>query len=83
MNIKNTLNQGINILKANKIQNPHLDSEMLLSESINKEPSLTSNNAPLLNLPDDGTQDDSKITNSVNINLLFWIFIWNTPISYS
>ena len=37
MNIKNTLNQGINILKANKIQNPHLDSEMLLSESINKD----------------------------------------------
>jgi release factor glutamine methyltransferase len=37
MNIENTLNQGINILKANKIQNPHLDSEILLSESINKD----------------------------------------------
>jgi len=36
MNIENTLNQGISILKANKIPNPHLDSETLLSESINK-----------------------------------------------
>jgi len=37
MNIENTLNQGISILKANKILNPHLDSEILLSESINKD----------------------------------------------
>ena len=37
MNIENTLNQGINILKANKIINPHLDSEILLSESINRD----------------------------------------------
>jgi len=37
MNIENTLNQGISILKANKISNPHLDSEILLSESINKD----------------------------------------------
>jgi len=37
MNIENTLNQGISILKANNIPNPHLDSEILLSESINKD----------------------------------------------
>ena len=37
MNIENTLNQGISILKANNIRNPHLDSEILLSESINKD----------------------------------------------
>ena len=37
MNIENTLNQGINILKTNKILNPYLDSEILLSESINKD----------------------------------------------
>jgi len=37
MNIENTLNQGINILKANNIPNPHLDSKILLCESINKE----------------------------------------------
>ena len=37
MNIENTLNQGINILKANNIPNPHLDSEILLCESINKD----------------------------------------------
>ena len=37
MNIENTLNQGINILKANNIPNPNLDSEILLSESINKD----------------------------------------------
>ena len=37
MNIENTLNLGINILKANKIPNPHLDSEILLSESINRD----------------------------------------------
>jgi release factor glutamine methyltransferase len=37
MNIENTLNQGINILKANNIPNPYLDSEILLSESINKD----------------------------------------------
>jgi len=37
MNIENTLNQGIKILKANNISNPYLDSEILLSESINKD----------------------------------------------
>ena len=37
MNIENALNQGINILKENKIPNPYLDSEILLSESINKD----------------------------------------------
>jgi release factor glutamine methyltransferase len=36
MNIENTLDQGINILKVNKIPNPYLDSEILLSKSINK-----------------------------------------------
>ena len=37
MNIEKTLNRGINILKANKIPNPHLDCEILLSKSINKD----------------------------------------------
>ena len=37
MNIENTLNQGTNILKTNNIPNPYLDSEILLSESINKD----------------------------------------------
>ena len=37
MNIENTLKQGMNILKANKILNPYLDSEILLSKSINKD----------------------------------------------
>ena len=37
INIENTLNEGIDILKANKIQNPYLDSKILLSESINKD----------------------------------------------
>jgi len=37
MNIENTLKKGINILKANKILNPYLDSEILLSKSINKD----------------------------------------------
>ena len=37
MNIENTLNQGVTILKANNIKNPHLDSEILLAESINKD----------------------------------------------
>jgi len=36
MNIERTLNLGISILKANKVPNPHLDSEILLSESINR-----------------------------------------------
>ena len=36
MNIENILNKGANILKANKIPNPFLDSEILLSESINR-----------------------------------------------
>ena len=36
MNIKNILNQGKHILKINKIPNPQLDSELLLSEAINK-----------------------------------------------
>ena len=37
MNIENTLNQGANILKANRIPNPHLDSEILLFKSINQD----------------------------------------------
>ena len=37
MNIENILNKGRNILKANKIVNPHLDSEILLSASINED----------------------------------------------
>ena len=37
MNIENTLNEGINILKANNIPNPQLDSEILLSKSISKD----------------------------------------------
>ena len=37
MNIENILNQGTNILKANKIANPYLDSGILLSESINRD----------------------------------------------
>ena len=37
MNIENTLNKGISILKENKILNPHLDGQILLSESINKD----------------------------------------------
>jgi release factor glutamine methyltransferase len=37
MNIENILNQGISILKKNKIQNPYLDCEILLSHSINRD----------------------------------------------
>ena len=36
MNIANILDQGINILKENNIPNSYLDSEILLSEAINK-----------------------------------------------
>ena len=36
MNIENILNKGASILQANKILNPLLDSEILLSESLNK-----------------------------------------------
>jgi release factor glutamine methyltransferase len=36
MNIENILNVGINILKKNKIANPQLDSEILLSNSIKR-----------------------------------------------
>jgi release factor glutamine methyltransferase len=37
MNIKQTLNKAINILYENNIQNPYLDSEILLSKAINKD----------------------------------------------
>jgi release factor glutamine methyltransferase len=37
MNIENTLNEGINILQKNKIPNPQLDSEILLSTSIKRD----------------------------------------------
>jgi len=37
MNIENILNEGIDILQKNKIANPQLDSEILLSNSINKD----------------------------------------------
>ncbi|XOJ73413.1 peptide chain release factor N(5)-glutamine methyltransferase [Candidatus Pelagibacter sp. Uisw_114] len=36
MNIENTLNEGIDILQKNKIPNPQLDSEILLSNSIKR-----------------------------------------------
>ena len=37
MNIENILNEGINILQKNKIANPQLDSEILLSSSIKRD----------------------------------------------
>ncbi|MDA9679360.1 peptide chain release factor N(5)-glutamine methyltransferase [Candidatus Pelagibacter sp.] len=37
MNIENTLNEGIDILQKNKIANPQLDSEILLSNSIKRD----------------------------------------------
>ncbi|WP_415275913.1 peptide chain release factor N(5)-glutamine methyltransferase [Candidatus Pelagibacter sp. Uisw_116] len=37
MNIENILNEGIDILQKNKITNPQLDSEILLSNSIKKD----------------------------------------------
>ena len=37
MNIESTLSKGINILKKNKISNPQLDSEILLSNSIKRD----------------------------------------------
>jgi len=37
MNIENVLNEGIAILQKNKIANPQLDSEILLSDSIKKD----------------------------------------------
>ena len=37
MNIENVLNEGIDILQKNKITNPQLDSEILLSNSIKRD----------------------------------------------
>ena len=37
MNIENILNEGVNILQKNKISNPQLDSEILLSSSIKRD----------------------------------------------
>ena len=37
MNIENILNKGIDILQKNKIANPQLDSEILLSNSIKRD----------------------------------------------
>ena len=37
MNIENILNEGINILQKNKVANPELDSEILLSNSIKRD----------------------------------------------
>ena len=37
MNIENILNEGINILQKNKVANPQLDSEILLSDSIKRD----------------------------------------------
>ena len=37
MNIENILNEGINILQKNKIANPQLDSEILLSNTIKRD----------------------------------------------
>ena len=37
MNIENILNEGINVLQKNRIPNPQLDSEILLSNSIKRD----------------------------------------------
>ena len=37
MNIDNILDQGVTTLKKHNILNPRLDSEILLSKSINKD----------------------------------------------
>ena len=37
MNIENVLSEGVSVLKKNKISNPRLDSQILLSEIINKD----------------------------------------------
>jgi len=37
INIENTLNHGVKILRKNNIPNPYLDSEILLSKTINKD----------------------------------------------
>ena len=37
MNIENTLNEGISILQKNRMHNPRLDSEILLSCSIQRD----------------------------------------------
>ena len=37
MNIENILNEGISILQKNKIPNPQLDGEILLSNLIKKD----------------------------------------------
>ena len=37
MNLENTLNEGINILQKNKILNPQLDSEILLTNLIKRD----------------------------------------------
>ena len=37
MNIRDILNEGVNILKKNKISSPQLDSEILLSNSIKRD----------------------------------------------
>ena len=37
MNIENILNKGISILQKNKIPNPQLDSEILLSNLIKRD----------------------------------------------
>ena len=37
MNIENVLSEGASVLKKNKISNPRLDSQILLSEIINKD----------------------------------------------
>ncbi len=51
MNIETTLNEATDILKKNKIPNPQLDSEILLSNSINKDKKyIILNSKEILNL---------------------------------
>ena len=37
MNIEDTLNEGVTILQKNKVSNPHLDSQILLSNLIKRD----------------------------------------------
>jgi len=42
MNIENVLIEGINALQISRVSNPQLDSEILLSNSINKDKNILS-----------------------------------------
>ena len=69
MNIENTLNEGISILKKSKIPNPELDCEILLSNLIKRDKKyIILNPKELLNI-----KQSKKFKSSLGFKMIYFL----------